>query len=93
MTFISIIIPVYNAEEFLDSCLTSIIGQTHDDWEVIVVDDGSSDRAPEICDGYAAPHPRWRVVHQANSRTSSARNAVIYIAEAVYIPVRDKDDW
>jgi glycosyltransferase, family 2 len=93
LTFISIIIPVYNAEDFLDSCLTSVIGQTHDDWEVILVDDGSSDRSPEICDGYAAQDPRFRVVHQDNAGTSAARNAGIAIAEGDYITFMDNDDW
>ena len=93
MTFISIIIPVYNAEEFLDSCLASIIGQTHDDWEVILVDDGSSDQSSEICDGYAARDSRFRVVHQDNAGTSAARNAGIAVAEGDYITFMDNDDW
>lgn len=93
MAFISIIIPVYNAEDFLDSCLASIIGQTYGDWEAVLVDDGSSDRSSEICDGYAAWDSRFHVVHQKNAGTSAARNAGIAVAGGDYITFMDNDDW
>ena len=72
MAFISIIIPVYNAQEYLAGCLESVLGQTFTDWEVIVVDDGSTDDSPAICDRYAAQDQRILVIHQANARTSGA---------------------
>ena len=72
---ISIIIPIYNVEKYLRKCLDSVINQTYSDWEAILVDDGSSDGSPAICDEYAQKDSRFKVVHQANGGASKARNA------------------
>ncbi len=93
MAFISIIIPVYNAQEYLAGCLESVLGQTFTDWEVIVVDDGSTDDSPAICDRYAAQDQRILVIHQANARTSAARNAGVAAATGEYVTFIDNDDW
>ena len=77
---ISIIIPVYNAEEYLDRCLESIFEQSYTSYEVILVDDGSSDSSPLICDRYSATDPRFRTLHKKNGGVSSARNASTYFS-------------
>ncbi|QOR48297.1 glycosyltransferase [Trueperella pecoris] len=93
MTFISIIIPVYNAEDFLDSCVASVKAQSWQDWEVILVDDGSSDSSPTMCDDYARDDDRIKVIHQANAGTSAARNTGIAAATGHYVTFMDNDDW
>lgn len=89
---ISIIIPVYNAEKYLRQCLDSIQQQTYPDWEAILVDDGSSDGSPAICDEYAQKDGRFRVVHQANAGVSSARNVGLNNAHGEWITFLDADD-
>ena len=93
MAFISIIIPVYNAEEFLPQCVDSVLDQTFTDWEVILVDDGSTDSSPQLCDALAARDERIRVIHQANARTSAARNAGVSAATGRYVTFIDNDVW
>jgi len=93
MPFISIIIPVYNAQEFLPNALGSIEAQDFSDWEVILVDDGSSDDSPAMCDSYARHDPRFRVIHQENAGTSAARNTALKVARGEYITFMDNDDW
>ncbi|WP_216395418.1 glycosyltransferase family 2 protein [Arcanobacterium phocae] len=93
MTFISIIIPVYNAEEYIESSLRTITSQTFDDWEVILVDDGSTDHSPAICDDFARGDSRIKVIHQQNAGTSAARNAGIAAATGKYLTFMDNDDW
>lgn len=90
---ISIIIPVYNVEAYLRQCLDSVLAQTLKDIEVIVVDDGSTDNSPAICDEYAARDIRVRVLHQPNSGRSAARNAGIKMARGEYVGFVDSDDW
>lgn len=90
---ISVIVPVYNVEDYLDQCLTSIIGQTYNDLEIILVNDGSTDTSPAICDEYAAKDSRIKVIHQQNGGVSSARNTGIYAATGDYITFVDSDDW
>lgn len=90
---ISIIVPVYNVEKYLEECLDSIKAQTFHNWECILVDDGSSDRSPTICDSYAAEDPRFRVIHKANGGVSAARNAALAEARGEYIGFTDPDDW
>lgn len=93
MPFISIIIPVYNAEEYIESSLRTITSQSFDDWEVILVDDGSTDNSPEICDDFAQSDSRIKVIHQQNAGTSAARNTGIAAATGQYLTFMDNDDW
>ena len=89
---ISVIIPVYKVEEYLDRCVKSVLAQSYADIEVILVDDGSPDGCGALCDGYAGKDPRVRVVHKANGGLSSARNAGLDIAQGDYIAFVDGDD-
>lgn len=93
MSLISIIIPVYNVELYLRRCIDSILAQTFQDFELILVDDGSPDNCPKICDDYAAKDSRIRVIHQPNSGPSSARNAGLDLARGKYILFCDSDDY
>jgi len=90
---ISIIIPVYNAEKYLDRCMNSVFAQTFTDFECILVDDGSSDNTGTICDGYAEKDERIKVVHQKNVGPAEARHTGIDLAKADFIHFIDSDDW
>lgn len=90
---ISIIVPVYKVEEYLDKCVESIICQSYKNLEIILVDDGSPDNCPALCDAYAEKESRIRVVHKTNGGLSDARNAGIQIATGEYIGFVDADDW
>lgn len=90
---VSIIVPVYNGEKYLRRCLDSILFQTLENWECILVDDGSSDKSGEICDEYSAKDTRFRVIHKKNSGVSSARNAGLEAAQGEWIGFIDADDW
>lgn len=89
---ISIIIPVYRAETFFDDCVSSILAQSFGDFELILVDDGSPDRCPELCDKWAATDDRIKVIHKQNGGVSSARNSGLDIASGEYICFVDSDD-
>lgn len=89
---ISVIIPAYNAERFLQACVDSVVGQTARDWEMVIVDDGSTDSTPGICDRAAAGDPRIRVVHKPNGGLSDARNAGIDAARGDRLFFLDADD-
>lgn len=89
---ISIIVPVYNAEGWLDRCMGSILSQNYNSYEVILVDDGSTDSSPLICDRYSSAYTRFRTVHKANGGVSSARNAGLDIADGEYVMFVDSDD-
>lgn len=93
MPKISIIVPVYNVEQYLKKCIDSILIQTFKNIEVILVNDGSTDNCGEICDEYLSKDPRVRVIHQKNEGLSEARNAGINIAKGEYIGFIDSDDW
>lgn len=93
MPKVSVIVPVYNAKKYLHECVDSILAQTLRDIEVILVDDGSTDTSPTICDEYAARDMRVTVIHKPNGRASSARNAGIRAATGDYIAFVDSDDW
>ena len=80
MDLISVIIPIYNVEQYLSTCIDSVINQTYHNLEIILVDDGSSDRCGVICDEYAMQDSRIRVIHEVNGGLSDARNACIEIA-------------
>lgn len=90
---ISIIVPVYNVEQYLDDCLISIINQTYKNLEIILIDDGSTDKSGKICDEYAKKDSRIIVIHKENGGVSSARNAGLRIAKGAYIGFVDPDDW
>lgn len=89
---ISIIIPVYNVEPFLTQCLKSVINQTYDNCEIILVDDGSSDKSGKICDKFAAGRNNVKVLHQDNQGLSGARNSGVKISTGDYITFVDSDD-
>lgn len=90
---ISVIVPVYRVEKFLRQCIESIQQQTYKDLEIILVDDGSDDDCPEICDEYAKSDSRIKVIHKANGGLSDARNAGIEVATGEYIAFVDSDDY
>lgn len=90
---ISIIIPVYNTEAFLERCIQSLCVQTYKNWEIILVDDGSTDSSGWLCDMYATKDCRIHVIHQKNLGVSSARNAGLEIANGEYITFVDSDDY
>ena len=93
LPLISIIIPVYNVNEYLEKCLCSVCGQTYKNLEIIVVDDGSTDGSGEICDMFAETDSRIKVIHQVNKGQSCARNEGLTIARGEYIGFVDSDDW
>lgn len=93
MNTISVIVPVYKTEPYLGKCIDSILAQTHQDLEVILVDDGSPDHSGSICDEYAARDPRVKVVHKENGGLSDARNAGMKVMTGQYVGFVDSDDW
>lgn len=90
---ISVIIPVYNVERYLRRCLDSVVNQIYKNLEIILVDDGSPDRCPEICDEYAERDSRIKVIHKKNGGQAEARNKGIDIARGEYITFVDADDY
>lgn len=90
---ISVIVPVYNVEQYLARCVDSILSQTYENLEIILVDDGAKDRSGRICDEYAARDSRVCVIHKENGGLSSARNAGIEAATGEYLAFVDSDDW
>lgn len=92
MPLVSVIIPVYGVERYLAECVDSLLTQTHKDLEIILVDDQSPDRCPEICDAYARKDQRIRVIHKPNGGAASARNAGLDAARGAYICFVDSDD-
>lgn len=92
-TLVSIIVPVYNVELYLEECVESIIKQSYSNLEIILVDDGSMDNCGQICDKYAALDKRVTVIHKTNGGLSSARNRGIEAAKGDYLCFVDSDDW
>lgn len=90
---ISIVIPVYNVEKYIKKCLESVLNQTYKNLEIIIVDDGSPDLCPKICDEYAKKDNRIRVIHKENGGLSDARNVGILHSTGKYITFIDSDDW
>lgn len=90
---ISVIVPIYNVGDYLEQCIHSICNQTYENLEIILVDDGSTDRSGEICDEYARRDERVKVIHKENGGASDARNAGIVAATGDYISFIDGDDW
>lgn len=93
MSLISIIIPVYNVEAYIEECLDSVLAQTYKELEVILVDDGSTDKSSEICDQYASLDNRIHVLHQENQGLSDARNSGMAFAKGEYVTFIDSDDY
>ena len=91
--YFSLILPIYNVAPYLKRCIDSILSQNFKDYEIILVDDGSTDDSPQICDAYAESLSNVRVIHKVNGGLSSARNAGLEIAEGQYIWWIDSDDW
>lgn len=90
---ISVIVPIYNVENYLDRCVDSIINQTYKNLEIILVDDGSPDNCPKMCDDYAEKDSRVKVVHKKNGGLSDARNAGMEVATGEYVSFIDSDDY
>ncbi len=93
MPMVSIIVPVYNAGKTLDRCVNSILNQEYRDFELILLDDGSTDSSGALCDAYAGRDERVRVIHKANSGVSDTRNQGIALAKGKYLQFSDSDDW
>lgn len=90
---VSIIVPVYKVEKYLDRCIQSVIRQTYKQWELILIDDGSPDKSGEICDVWAKKDDRIRVYHKENGGVSSARNLGLKQMKGDYLTFLDSDDW
>lgn len=93
MPLVSIIVPVYNSEKTLGRCIESILNQTYKEFELLLLDDGSTDSSGEICDTYAEKDARIRVIHKENSGVSDTRNQGIAMAKGEYLQFLDSDDW
>ena len=91
--YISVIVPIYKVEDYLDRCVDSIVNQTYRNLEIILVDDGSPDKCPKMCDKWAEKDNRIRVIHKENGGLSDARNAGMRVATGDYISFIDSDDY
>ena len=90
---VSIIVPVYNAERTVGRCIESILNQEYTDFELLLINDGSTDASGSLCDGYAAKDARIRVIHKKNGGVSAARNTALDLAQGTYLQFLDSDDW
>ena len=90
---ISVVIPIYNVQDYLEECVESVLNQTHTNLEVILVDNGSTDNCPEICDHYAQIDSLVKVIHQPNRGLVGARKAGLSLASGNYVACVDGDDW
>ena len=93
MDLITVIVPVYMTEQYLDRCILSVCHQTYKNIEIVLIDDGSTDRCPEICDLWEKQDSRVNVIHQINQGVSAARNAGIEYSHGKYIVMLDSDDY
>lgn len=93
MEKVTIVVPVYNTEKYLDECIKSIVNQTYENIEVILIDDGSKDNSPKICDKWAQKDSRIQVIHKMNEGAGIARNTGISNASGEYICFFDSDDY
>lgn len=92
-SLISVIVPIYNVDQYLDRCIESITQQSYPNLEIILVDDGSPDQCPKLCDDWAIKDQRIKVIHKENGGLSDARNAGLAVATGDYISFVDSDDW
>ena len=92
MPTVTVIIPVYKVERYLDACVESVVRQSYADLEILLVDDGSPDRCPALCDAWAEKDPRIKVIHRENGGLSAARNAGLAAADSEYLVFLDADD-
>lgn len=90
---ISIIVPCYNVEQYLETCVNSVLNQTNPNWELILVDDGSSDNTPSLCDHFSRMDTRIKVIHKKNGGLVSARNAGYEAVTGIWLTYVDGDDW
>lgn len=93
MSLVSVIIPIYKVEKYLNECIESVVNQTYKNLEIILVDDGSPDQCPQICEEWKLKDERIKVIHKMNGGLSDARNAGLQIAQGEYIGFVDSDDW
>ncbi len=93
LPLVSVIVPIYEVQDYLERCIKSIIEQTYKNIEIILVDDGSKDGCPEICDRYAKKDSRITVIHKENGGVISARRVGIQAANGEFIQLVDGDDW
>ena len=93
MELVSIIVPIYNTEEYIDKCVESIINQTYKEIEIILIDDGSTDNSPILCDKWEEKDKRIHVIHLKNGGVSRARNIGLKNANGKYISFIDSDDY
>ena len=90
---ISVIVPVYNLEKYIEKCIVSIVSQTYQDWELLLIDDGSKDKSLQICQAWAKKDKRIKVFHQENQGVSAARNLGLSVVQGEYLVFVDGDDW
>ncbi len=90
---ISIIVPIYRVEDYLEECIESILNQTYKNLEILLIDDGSDDNCPKICDKYSEIDKRIKVIHKENGGIDSARKVGVLESKGVYIGYVDGDDW
>ena len=90
---VSIIVPVYNAQEFLERCINSVLAQEYTNFELILVDDGSTDNSGAVCDSYLNRDARIRVIHKENTGVSDSRNQALDEAKGEYLQFLDSDGW
>lgn len=93
MSKVSIIVPVYNNEKFLDQCIQSVLTQTYTNWELLLIDDGSTDSSGTICDKYVALDDRIQTIHKENTGVSDSKNIALDIAQGEYVMFLDSDDY
>lgn len=90
---VSVVVPIYNTEPYLERCMQSLLSQTLKDIEIILVDDGSPDCSPKMCDEYAQKDSRIKVIHKRNAGLGYARNSGLEIATGEYVAFIDSDDY
>ena len=90
---VSIIVPIYNVEQYLRRCIDSLLAQTYTNIEIVLVDDGSPDNCGDICDEYAQTDTRIKVIHKKNCGLSAARNSGIEAVSGEWVTFIDSDDW
>ena len=93
MDLVSIVVPVYNVEKYLERCVDSIRSQTYTNLEIILVDDGATDSSGQMCDDLAQKDERIKVVHKENQGLGLARNSGLQVATGVFVTFVDSDDW